>query len=701
MKKSITTILLFIAALASAQDKEEVRKMFWETKDQGDDVVAVPDRYKNESAVILYEYDYYYYPMFYPKQGVRKRIKLQDAAAVKEFSEFSLKEMSKRSRDVDKNSLGVRIIKPDGKVIEVDTEREFKQVDNDKILAIPGLEVGDIIDYYFYAIVTNINSIFDTQEATLADVYPTLSLRVELQLDKKLFINLNSYNGAPEFADLPPGRKGDRRLEIRGSDIPKIETGRWLYPMVALPCYKWQVSNKPFGKPDKEVANGKVKKNLTQEDMMFAYQDRYRPYGDMVHIERFLKKKTFENDADKVRQVYYFTRHYYYTQFIEAFAINEAKIFNPFELYKKPIFLDNETEFINHFMAFLKDNKIDYDIVVATARYNGKLDEILLSPNLEVMLRVNTTPEPVYLQYFSPFTNADQIASELENSDAYALNVFKRKKVTDVEQVRLPSSTYKDNTSKVFSKVSLDAAMTGLKVNRQSSLSGHLKEDEQKDRLYFFDYVNEDHQKFETEPVLDKVRSDKKQEQYKKEYDALISKYKEKQKENFKKSVAQEFDNLKIEKYEYSVKNTGRFGKNEAFVYDEEFDMENSFVKKAGSNYVVEIGKVISGQVEVNQKEKDRKLDVYMGFPRSFENEVAFDIPAGYSVQGLEKLNKNVTNATGGFVSSARVEGNQLVIKTNKYYTNYYEPNSNWPKMVDFLEAAYQFTQEKVLLKKA
>jgi hypothetical protein len=34
------------------------------------------------------------------------------------------------------------------------------------------------------------------------------------------------------------------------------------------------------------------------------------------------------------------------------------------------------------------------------------------------------------------------------------------------------------------------------------------------------------------------------------------------------------------------------------------------------------------------------------------------------------------------------------------HFLNYYEPNANWLKMVEFLDAAYQFTQEKVLLKK-
>jgi hypothetical protein len=86
---------------------------------------------------------------------------------------------------------------------------------------------------------------------------------------------------------------------------------------------------------------------------------------------------------------------------------------------------------------------------------------------------------------------------------------------------------------------------------------------------------------------------------------------------------------------------------------------------------------------------------VYFSFPRSFENEIVFEIPEGFTVSGLDKLNKNVNNEAGSFVSTAKISGNQLVVQVKKSYTNYYEPNANWPKVVDFLEAAYQFTCKK------
>lgn len=89
-----------------------------------------------------------------------------------------------------------------------------------------------------------------------------------------------------------------------------------------------------------------------------------------------------------------------------------------------------------------------------------------------------------------------------------------------------------------------------------------------------------------------------------------------------------------------------------------------------------------------------------MAYPRSFNYQITLNIPDGYTVAGLDKLNKSVDNETGAFISTAKLEGNQLIIKTSKQYKNYYEPNSNWNKMILFLDEANQFTNEKILLKK-
>lgn len=349
-------------------------------------------------------------------------------------------------------------------------------------------------------------------------------------------------------------------------------------------------------------------------------------------------------------------------------------------------------------MQFLKRINIDYDIIVATERENGSMDDLLIQKNLKVLLRVNTA-NPIYLEYFSPFSSADQFDYNLENTKAFALQVSKGRKIIDAESVTLPSSTAKDNVSTIITNMSFNDDFSGLKVKRNSSFYGHFKESEQEDKLYFFDYVNEDYLKYGTSGPIELVSSKKERAKYTTQYESLIQKYKEKQKEELKKSLIDEMD-FDVENNTFEIKSTGRFGSKSPFVYEQSFDIKNSLIKKAGENYILEIGKMLSSQIEIDKKEKDRKNNIYLPFPRSFENEIIFEIPSGYSVSGIEKLNKKIENETGQFISNATLSGNKLTIKTKKQYTNYFEPNKNWSKMIEFLDGAYQFTQEKILLKK-
>jgi len=713
-KKLLGFLLLLLCSSSFAQNKAEIKEFFWGKSDAFKNATAVPDKWKGESAVIIYKNDYYNFHKFGKSvtytSAVRKRIKLLDAAAVQEFSEFSFNERFYTNKGFSlkkgTTTMGVKIVKSSGSEIEIDVEKEAKTIDNEKKLAIANLEIGDIIDFYYYT-VEPFRSFFevgfDPVETTLGDIYPTMEMKVQFETENDFFINFNTYNGAPELKETF-NKGGERKYELVAKDIEKDEFPRWFYPAVELPFYKFQVY---FARSSRFEAGAEaflsekesiIKKTVTKDDVFKYYNDKFRPFGDISQINSFIKSKSFKSDEEKVREVYYYTRHIYFTRYFEAFIANETNIFYPFGYYSNPVFIKNEEQFINHFMGFLKKNEINYDIIIGTARYNGPIKDLLIEKNVTLLLKVNTAT-PIYLEFFTPFSSADQFNYNLENTEAYSLQVSKGKRVVDAENVTLPKTTSADNVSKRVSNISLEANLSDLKISRVSSFFGHFKEYEQADKLEFYDFVNEDYKKYETESLLDLVKNKKKQEQYRKEFTALIAKLKDKKKEELKKSVSQEFG-FEIDEVAYEVQNTGRFGSNQPFVYKDDFSIKNNLVKKAGENYIVEIGKILTDQIEIDKKEKERDNNVYMSFPRSFDNEIIFEIPAGYTVTGIEKLNKKVENETGKFTSTASIKGNQLTIRTIKEYKNYFEPNANWGKMVAFLEAAYQFTQEKILLKK-
>jgi hypothetical protein len=720
---ALTFFALFSITITAQSKKdlekqEEIKNLVWNDEDPYKNVMDIPENWKNESAVFLVKNIKYIYNR--PSNSIeyskieRDRIKLLDQAAVTEYSELKYTEGNVFYREMSRVTntfyLGVKVIKPNGEEIEIDVNQESVSNNDEKKIAIPSLEKGDIIDYYFYTnTIVGENDLYQYKavENTIGDTYPIVKFEFSLETEDDFFINFNTYNGAPKLQQtVVPTKKDKKRVySFNAENVERNDFPRWFFPLVELPSYKFQVLFARSGKYEKKAYAfipedvNTVKTNVSKEEIFNLYEDKFRPYGDLGDVERFLKKKTFSTNEEKVKEVFYYIRHAYYTNYVEAFVMDESNIMYPFELYgKNPIIFNNEVDFVRFFTAFLKDNKIDYEIIIGTKRYNGAIKDLLMEGNISFILKVNTE-KPVYIEYFDPYATPNQISPLLENTDAYTLKVVDRKHIEDIETIKLPSSTYKENSSTEKTELTIAPDFSGISINRSFSYKGQTKIDEQKNILMYYDYVYEDHAKYETEPILDRVRNKKDQEKYKKEYAALLKKLKDKQQQTIKERTAGEY-NLKIEDYSFKILKNGRFGKEDSFEYEEEFTIGNDLIKTAGKNYILDIGKILVSQIDLSTKEKGRTNNIYMSYPRSFNYQIIVNIPDGYSVSGLENLTSNVENETGGFTSKASIEGNKLVVDIQKFYKHNYEPNSNWQKMVAFLEAASQFIQSKILLKK-
>ena len=144
-------ILAFLTtSIFQAQNKEEIRDFFWGKTDAYKTATTIPDKYKNESAVVickLEDYDYHKFGKSVTfRSAFRKRVKLNDQNAVTAFSEFNYSEKSNpRYGAVIKTVVGIKVIKPNGTENIIDTEKEAVNVDKQKRVAVPNLEIGDII----------------------------------------------------------------------------------------------------------------------------------------------------------------------------------------------------------------------------------------------------------------------------------------------------------------------------------------------------------------------------------------------------------------------------------------------------------------------------------------------------------------------------------------------------------------------------
>lgn len=232
MKKLITLLLLTIITLPMmAFDDEDYQKFAREVKAEvwKKDLPqfnnrTVPAKYNKESAVVLARYEevgvdysnrFSALSLGKVKQCtgthlVRNLVKINDKAALDKFSTFEF-----RTYDYSLNNglwrndrrtvLGVRVIKPNGTIKEVE-EKDYQDDNEGKKgeekhakLAVPNLQVGDMIDYFYYDYDKLREENIDPIVFFFGGQYPILDYQVHCSIDKDLCTQYRTMNGAPDF----------------------------------------------------------------------------------------------------------------------------------------------------------------------------------------------------------------------------------------------------------------------------------------------------------------------------------------------------------------------------------------------------------------------------------------------------------------------------------------------------------------------
>ncbi len=721
MKKVIlSTLLLLFLTNVLAQDKKtkELQNRFWKNNRKEAKVTEIPEKWKNESAVVLFKDEYFEYTnngkKMYNPSYIHKRIKLQDKAAVEEFSEVSFAADSKIKLGFynffkKESKIGVKIIKPDGSEKIIDIKKEGVIQDQKFKLAIPHLEIGDILDMFifnddFQRSMYGLH-IYDPVERLLNDKYPVVYSRFAVEVENDYFLNMESYNGAPKIKEEQTDRKATRRFVLEATDLEKKEIPRWFYPFLELPHFKMQVTfalkarseyyaNVFLSDDDKERKN-----KVTKDDILEYYGDRFRAKSkkNVKDVLNFLKEKGITNKREQLVQALYFIRHRSFNRFIESIIAHD----NLIAYYPEPCgeyTIIKQNDFVNYFSGIAKALEIDYDVIVATPDYNGSIDNILIRENVVHGLRFNFD-KPLYFFEISPHVQPELFSNYLEGTKAYVLSVVKNRKIETVNTDVLPITTAQQNVDTETIRISFDNSFKNLTVNREQKFSGHFKSDELNDRVFFNDYLEEEFKRYQTRHFYHcKKRQDKADKQRQEKMTAVLKTLKKKHIKSIEKSINNEFD-AKVKNYQYEIVDAARYSSNPLIIKDS-FTIENQFVKKAGKNFIVEVGKFIGGQIQIKPEERERTQNIYLSNARVFEYEVIFDIPEGYEVVGLDKLNKNVSNQTGSFISSAEINDGKLIYHTKKIYKQKFYDVSNWNDMLAWLDAAYDFSQQKVMFKK-
>ena len=691
MKTKFFSILFttFAVQFAHAQTEAEkkIREEMWEKPHPEFKATQVPDKWKNESAVMLALHREYVsdfttrmrglspVKLFVQKLNFHFRIKVLDKAAVEDFSELEFNNKTIKTNLFGKASeyrvVGIKVVKPNGSEKEVDLKHAVRAdagSGNELKIAVPNLEPGDIVDY-FIAIRDEDMSVSEFgDEETLEGKYPIVSQTLSFRVHRRLHFSAASLYGAPSFKSSLEGEATTYilrdQMRDKSPDIP------WNYVYRTAPQYRYFIRQEE-DKPD-------LKKEA--QKILSYFNTNTSDIGYMVDFMKGNFKK--ETDTRKiVNELYYMLRNPIYLR--AYFNVQQGSPLNTGAAGNLFFFLMSK---------YLSKNDIDHQVILVPSRRMGAITTLANLQACDFLLKVNTKPA-MYIYRPTPFGLPNEFPEVFEGMDGISA-------IGQSSPGTLPKSTTDQNNTTYEIQVSLHPDdNTKINMKRTVTAKGHNRYYHQYRVVTNYDYLREyDLPKYQ-------VQSSHLMRDIIKEYNKEKTKYEQRLTQDYNerdtrltKEIEGDLD-VKISNYKFTLKNPGMWDTSPDVVYADEFTAEN-LTRKAGPNLILELGHLIEQQTTIKEEQKKRTVDIYMDYPRSFDHEFTFAIPDGYKVEGLENFNTKVENHTGGFVSSATLEGKNLVIKARKYYSKNYYPAADWEAITAFLNASLSFYNAKILLKK-
>jgi len=713
-------------------------------------LTVIPEKWKNESAVIIGMKEEYLFKRQVAKgkvtagvhisEYIHKRIKLQDKNAVEKFSTFYYVTMG-----TDGNAV-YKVIKSNGNAVDIDMktaiEEEqdvpdiykpiyYKMKVKSMKIAIPDLEPGDIIDY-------TVSSGLDWDMKTaginftpfifsLSNSYPTIYQQYRFTMANGMKVKYRSYNGAPNI-------KFDPKASVYGEkesfmsyffldkDREKTIEERWSYSLRNTPSVKFRVVFLDYEEGDRSLSEATVDRSGLDIQQVYKGYVGAALYNTKIvtslvaYTTQYLTRKkadgVLKTDADITRECYYCLRKVFLEMYYKGPVHSELeKYFTGKKLYKKILAAEkkdsqkeeredevrmNAVTFATALRSSLAAQGIQTELFVYVPRTLGTWRDAIFMEELDFVMKVKIKEKAYFLEAINNFEAFGTPHSYLENAEGYSIRYDD---VDSYYKTTVPASNVATNLSREEFIVNFTDAMDNIKVERTSSYIGTEKSPFIGMANLDRNYLDIDFEKYIAEPLSKGKKSSEVIVPVNTKYEYADKEEQIKERKLlFEKELKGNHD---VEQYiDFELLQNGRYGDTAMLQFKERFTLKK-LISKAGKNFIFEVGKLIGGQIKLEPNEmKERQNDIWIPSARSIENNISINIPAGYTVDGLQELNMNIDNNSGSFVSIAKVTDNILLITTKKVYKNNFDKKDAWPSYISFLEPAYKLSQAKLVLKK-
>ncbi|HEX5653077.1 MAG TPA: DUF3857 domain-containing protein [Chitinophagaceae bacterium] len=727
-------------------------------------VTAIPEQWKNESAVIIGQRTEYLFTrpgsskstaaIVRISEYVHKRIRLQDKNALEKFSTFYYVTMGRDGK------AEYKIVKASGKeeavdmktAIEEDSEVPdiykpifYKLAIKSMKIAIPNLEIGDIIDY-------TIRSTFDWDMKSdgiqftpfifsLSNSYPTLYQQYRFTMANGMKVKYRNYNGAPTLKfDNKASVYGDRESYLSyyfmDKNREKSSEDRWNFEFRNTPTVKFRVVLLADNDPEsKGLGEATVDRAGIDPAAMYRYFGGAAAYPTTTvnslvgYTTEYISKKRrdglLKTNDEVIKETYYCLRKVFLEMYYKGPVRSELeKYMTGKKLYKKVLAQQKKEEekkeerqdeirinsitFATALRMALAAQQIPAELQVYMPRKLGNWRDAIFMEELDFVLKVKLKGKAYFLEAFNNFDAFGTPYSYLEGTEGYSIGYDAPDRYY---RTPIPATGMQDNVEREEYAIRFTDAMDLTIAEKTSSYLGNDKSSRIGPANLERSYLSYDFSKYFSEPKTNSSESKRKKD--KEEPVVAVSatttdalKYEDPDKEEHVRERKEIFEkmirnDLDLEKYDnFELIRDGRFGDTAWLQYRENFTV-NKLLSKAGKNYLFDVGKLIGGQIKLETHElQGRKVDIWLPYARTIQNTIAIQLPAGYTADGLQELVMNVDNESGSFISTAKLEGDKILITTTKLYKKNFDKKEAWPNYIAFLEAAYKFSQSKLVLKK-
>lgn len=709
----LTLLFLLAASHLNAQTKEEeryaalvqeIRNEVWSMNLPDFKNTTVPEKYKNEPAVVLAAYEqlelirktkFDWSGAALTKQQItyrsiyRQMVYINSQSALESMSEYSFQSRRKEryTGDEEQRVLGIRILKPDGTVKEIDPSEYVKDNEDGKSyrknlqesykkLAVPGLEVGDIIDIFFaeYSVINNRNP--DPMSFYFMEKYPMLAYSIHCEIDSKLSTFYRCLNGAPDFTQRIDST-GNYILDLRVGDLGRTLPVSWYNsarqtPMILMYIYNIKTPypwTPPSAKKQGMQANPDAQVMIS--DTRAFMKSPIKIWSGLLsgrknEISKALKAKQAEGWSDEKLMDYLY--QYCFLRYTQMGADYSPE------------------KFILLVHNLMEKAGIPHQVGITTQHKQEPLSQLINYANTIwfIYLEANGKCYAPPSYYNCP----GEVPVYLQGEEAI---------LEDNTRITLPASIADDNRNLTTITASIDD--NTLNLSRHEEIYGSLKRKIQPYLVLDEDLGNSLRRQLGITGTI---------------YDETKEKYRTNQQERYRQEREKEKDSYRNEviayhgsdeglgaNIGYKLLSIGNRADSIAFAYQTDYTLDG-YVKKAGQNLLLSAGLLIGSQPEIKGEERRRSEDIYQEMPKTYLWDIKVRLPQDYQIasDGLEKMNTRTENECGAFIARATVENNMLHLQVEKRTNHKSEPVSNWQKILDIFDAAKAYETLTIALKK-